>query len=56
LTLQGRRKNWTAHEPDITDPHGVPDGIKEVFITNSKGRVKVINGVTLAKTTYPTRI
>lgn len=61
LTLPGaqkyasKRKNWTAHEADITGPHGVPDGIKEVFITDSKGRLKVINGVGLGKSTYPIR-
>ena len=61
LTLEGaqqyarKRKNWQAHEADITGPNGKPDGINEVFVTDSKGNIKVINGYTLAKTTYPQR-
>ena len=49
------RKNWTAHEEDITGPNGKPDGIKEVFVTDAKGNLKIINGYTLGKTTYPLR-
>ena len=61
LTLEGaqeyanKRKNWTAHEADVTGPEGFPDGIKEVYVTDSKGRVKVINGYGLAKSQYPIR-
>ncbi len=61
LTLEGAKnfikdkKNWGAYEEDITGPNGKPDGIKEVFVTDSKGRVKVINGYELGKTTYPIR-
>ena len=61
LTLQGaqeyasKRKNWSAGEADITGPRGLPDGIKEVYVTDSKGRVKVINGYGLAKSEYPVR-
>ena len=50
-----KRKNWTAHEADITGPHGQPDGIKEVFVCDSKGNVKVINGYGLGKSDYPVR-
>ena len=62
LTLNGARAyaakkgpNWQAHEADITGPHGKPDGFKEVFVTDANGNIKVINGYTLAKTTYPER-
>ena len=61
LTLEGaqeyasKRKNWQADEADITGPRGLPDGIKEVYVTDSKGRVKVINGHGLAKSEYPVR-
>ena len=61
LTLEGaqeyvsKRKNWSADEADITGPRGLPDGIKEVYVTDSKGRVKVINGYGLAKSEYPVR-
>ena len=49
------RKNWEAVEDDITGPNGKPDGIKEVFVTDAKGNVKIINGYTLGKSTYPVR-
>ena len=62
LTLKGAREyarkhgnNWSAHEEDITGPDGKPDGLKEVFVCDSKGNVKVINGYGLTKTTYPLR-
>ena len=61
ITLQGakdyvkNKPNWTAHEEDITGPNGKPDGIKEVFIADSKGNVKAINGYTLGKSDYPMR-
>ena len=61
LTLKGAqnyiagKKNWGAYEADITGPNGKPDGIKEVFVTDSKGKVKIINGYELGKTTYPMR-
>ena len=61
LTLDGARKyvenkpNWEAHEEDIVGPDGKPDGIKEVFVTDSKGNVKIINGYSLGKSTYPIR-
>ena len=61
ITLQGaqhyanKHRNWTAHEEDITGPDGQPDGIKEVFVCDSKGNVKVINGYGLGKSTYPQR-
>ena len=61
LTLEGakeyasKRKNWSADEADITGPNGIPDGIKEVYVADSKGRVKVINGYGLAKSQYPVR-
>lgn len=48
-------RNWSAHEEDITGPDGRPDGIKEVFVTDGSGNVKVINGYGLSKTTYPQR-
>lgn len=49
------RNNWTAHEEDITGPNGKPDGIKEVFVADAKGNLKVINGYGLEKTDYPLR-
>ena len=49
------RNNWTAHEEDITGPNGKPDGIKEVFVADAKGNLKVINGYSLEKTDYPLR-
>ena len=54
---QGRRirNNWTAHEDDITGPNGKPDGIKEVFVTDGKGNLKIINGYSLGKSDYPLR-
>ena len=61
ITLQGamdyikNKPNWSAHEEDITGPNGKPDGIKEVFIADSKGNVKAINGYTLGKSDYPMR-
>ena len=61
ITLQGAQKyiqnkpNWSAHEEDITGPEGTPDGIKEVFIADGKGNIKVINGYSLGKSTYPLR-
>ena len=61
ITLDGakeyasKRKNWTAHEEDITGPHGKPDGINEVFVCDAKGNLKVINGVGLEKSQYPYR-
>ena len=50
---RNKKKNWHAHEMDITGPAGVPDGIPEVFITDSKGNLKVINGWTLTNSKYP---
>ena len=50
-----KRMNWTAHEADITGPNGEPDGVKEVFVCDADGKVKVINGVGLAKSTFPLR-
>ena len=61
LTLEGaeayasKRKNWEAREEDITGPEGKPDGIKEVYVTDSKGNLKIINGWMLKKTEYPIR-
>ncbi|KAI5551268.1 hypothetical protein TVAGG3_0211590 [Trichomonas vaginalis G3] len=47
--------NWEAHETDITGPNGKPDGIKEVFVTDGQGNIKVINGYKLTMTDYPKR-
>jgi hypothetical protein len=61
ITLNGaqeyasKHKNWTAHEADIIGPHGKPDGIKEVFVCDADGNLKVINGMGLSKTSYPYR-
>ena len=61
LTLRGarqyaaKRKNWEAREEDITGPEGRPDGIKEVYVTDAKGNLKIINGMTLKKSDYPKR-
>lgn len=61
LTLQGaqqyvsKKKNWTAHEADITGKNGIPDGVKEVFVCDSKGNLKIINGYGLEKSEYPWR-
>ena len=49
------KKNWQAVEKDITGPNGVPDGINEVIVTDSKGNIKIINGWTLAKSQFPAR-
>ena len=61
LTLPGarayaaKRKNWQASELDFTGPEGKPDGINEVIVTDANGNIRVINGYTLGKTTYPER-
>ena len=55
IEYANKRRNWTAHEADITGPDGEPDGVKEVFVCDSTGKVKVINGVGLAKSTFPLR-
>ena len=62
VTLEGAKeyaaskgKNWSAHEEDITGSDGKPDGIKEVFVCDNKGNLKVINGYALSKTDYPYR-
>ena len=61
LTLDGARayastkKNWSAIEEDITGPSGKPDGIKEVLVFDSKGNLKIVNGYTLAQSSYPYR-
>ena len=61
VTLQGaqeyasKRKNWEAFEEDITGPEGKPDGIPEVIVTDAKGNVRIVNGMTLAKSKYPVR-
>lgn len=61
LTIDGarqyaaKRKNWTAHEADITGKNGHPDGIKEVFVCDAKGNMKVINGFGLTKGDFPWR-
>ena len=61
LTLDGARAyiqnkpNWSAHEEDIVGPDGKPDGIKEVFVADGKGNVKIINGYSLGKSSYPLR-
>ena len=47
--------NWEAHEADITGPNGKPDGVPEVFITDSKGNIKVINGYKLKASDYGKR-
>ena len=52
---RNKKKNWQAHEMDITGPDGRPDGIPEVFITDGHGNMKVINGWTLSKSHYPER-
>ena len=46
-------KNWEARKEDITGPNGKPDGMDEVVIYDSKGRVKVVNGYTLTGSDYP---
>ena len=61
LTIDGarqyaaKRKNWTAHEADITGKNGHPDGVKEVFVCDDKGNMKVINGFGLRKSDFPWR-
>ena len=42
-------------EGDITGPGGVPDDINEVIVTDSKDNIKIVNGYTLTKSTYPQR-
>jgi hypothetical protein len=51
----GKRKNWTAHEADITGANGKPDGVPEVFVCDAKGNIKVINGYALARSKYAER-
>jgi hypothetical protein len=53
--IQDPHKYWKAHELDITGAGGKPDGIEEVFATDGKGNIKIINGFTLAKSHYPQR-
>ena len=63
LTLDGakdyiaknKKKNWQASELDFTGPNGKPDGINEVIVTDANGNIRIINGYTLAKSTYPQR-
>ena len=44
-----------SSELDITGPNGKPDGIPEVFVTGSKGNLKVINGWRLTNSDYGKR-
>ena len=54
--IQKNNKNgWYAWEGDITGPNGVPDVIPEVIITDTKDNIKIVNGYTLTKSTYPQR-
>lgn len=61
ITLDGAteyvstKPNWQAHEADITGPNGKLDGIKEVFVTDAAGNLRVINGYGLKKSDYPMR-
>ena len=61
LTLEGarayasKRKNWEAYSEDITGPNGIPDGIPEILVTDADGNVKIVNGWSLGKGTYPMR-
>lgn len=60
LTLKGaeaygKKKGWNAHDADITGPKGKPDGIREVFLTDKNGNIRVVNGWTLKATDYPHR-
>ena len=52
---KNKKKNWSALEEDFTGPENKPDGIKEVVITDAKGRVKVVNGYALKNSDYPWR-
>ena len=50
-----QRPGWGAFEKDITGPQGRPDGVDEVFITDSNGNIKVINGWGLKDSDYGLR-
>ena len=52
---KNKKNGWYAWEGDITGPGGVPDGIPEVLVSDSKGNIKIVNGYTLTKSTYPQR-
>ena len=52
---KNKKNGCYAWEGDITWPNNVPDGIPEVIITDSKGNIKIVNGYTLTKSTYPQR-
>ena len=62
LTLDGAKAyaakkgpNWTAFAEDVTGPDDEPDGIDEIFVADSNGDIKVVNGWTLGKGTFPQR-
>ncbi len=48
-------KNWSAFAADVTGPKGMKDGIEEIFVADSRGNVRVVNGVGLTKSDYPMR-
>ena len=49
------KQGWKAHKADITGSDDYPDGYDEVFITDGKGRLKVVNGYALKQNDYPWR-
>ena len=49
---RNHKKNWTAHEADITGANNKPDGIDEVFVLDGKGNLKIINGYALGPSHY----
>ena len=48
-------QNWRAFEADITGKDDYPDGLKEILITDGKGRLKVVNGYALKSNDFPWR-
>ena len=63
VTLEGandwikryKKNGWTVYEDDITGPKGVPDGIKEIFVVDKKGNLRIVNGWALKKSDFPLR-
>ena len=47
--VKNKKNGWYAWEGDITGPNGVPDGINEVIVTDTKGNIKIVNEYILTK-------
>ncbi len=60
ITLAGAQQyarskgdNWGAFAADVTGPGDKKDGIDEVFVTDGKGAIRIVNGIGLRKSDYP---